>query len=155
MITERQTLLARNCVRKPVSVTLAAVEPLEMNRRDLLGSAFAAAIMPVKTLARDSAVIAVLGTGRVGAALGQQLAARAGVTIIYGSRSPDSEAVRELVRRTGPQASATSYQQAVAGAGIVLLALPWHATEEVVRALEPGDRIVIDPINALRIGAGG
>lgn len=91
--------------------------------------------------------IAVIGTGEVASALGGEFAAQ-GHVIVYGSRNPDREAVRQLVARTGARASATAQAEAAARADIVVLAVPWDVVEEVVRNL--GDltgKIVIDPTN--------
>jgi hypothetical protein len=98
--------------------------------------------------------VAVLGTGRVGAALGPQFA-KHGATVIYGSRDPARAEVRELVARTGGGASAASQAEAVAKADVVVLALPWKATEEVVRGLDLSGKVIIDPTNAIKFGAGG
>lgn len=75
--------------------------------------------------------IAIIGTGEVAGGLGPEFAAQ-GHEIVYGSRSPDRDSVRELVARTGDSASATGQADAVAGADIVVLAVPWYAVEEVV-----------------------
>ena len=66
-------------------------------------------------------VIAVIGTGRVGSALGTELAAQ-GHTVVYGSRNPTTEAVNDLVARTGNGAKATFQTRAIEGADIVILA---------------------------------
>ena len=96
-------------------------------------------------------VAAVLGTGRVGAALGPQLA-RQGIRVIYGSRDPARADVLALVTRTAHGASAASPAAAVRDANIVVLALPWSATEAAVRALDLSGKIIIDPTNALKVG---
>jgi hypothetical protein len=101
----------------------------------------------------DPDTVAVLGTGRVGAALGPQFA-RQGLRVVYGSRNPDRPEVRELVARTGSTASAATPVEAVARAGLVLIALPWTATESTLRDLDLSGRIVIDPTNAIRFSAG-
>ena len=91
--------------------------------------------------------IAVIGTGAVGSALGPRFASL-GHEIVYGSRTPDSDHVRELVAETGDRASAATQAEAVRNADIVMLALPWTVAEEVVLGL--GDltgKILIDPIN--------
>jgi predicted dinucleotide-binding enzyme len=98
--------------------------------------------------------VAILGTGRVGGALGVQFA-RHGHTVIYGSRDPGAEKVRALVAKTGNGASAASSADAVRRAGIVVLALPWSATEATVKGLDLAGKLVIDPTNAIRIGADG
>ena len=56
--------------------------------------------------ATSAEVIAIVGTGEVGSALGPEFAAQ-GHEIVYGSRDPDRDSVRELVARTGASASAT------------------------------------------------
>jgi predicted dinucleotide-binding enzyme len=94
-----------------------------------------------------AARIAVIGTGNVGSALGPEFAAQ-GHTIVYGSRDPSRQEVKDLVARTGANASATSQQEAVAGADIVLLAVPGTAAEEVTKALgDLSGKIIIDPTN--------
>ncbi len=96
--------------------------------------------------------VAVLGTGRVGAALGPQFA-KQGFEVVYGSREPQRADVQALVARTGGKASARPLAQAVAGAQYVVVALPWNTTEATLRGLDLGGRIVIDPTNALKVGA--
>jgi len=98
--------------------------------------------------------IAVLGTGRVGAALGPRFAAL-GHRVIYGSREPERPAVRELVARSGALATATSNAAAVAAAQIVIIALPWNATLAALRELDLAGKLVIDPTNAIRMGRDG
>jgi predicted dinucleotide-binding enzyme len=109
---------------------------------------------PAAGEARTGAVIAVLGTGRVGAALGPRLGAL-GWRVVYGTRDPARAEVRALVARSGAGASAASAAEAVAQAGIVIVALPWNATEATLRGLDLADRIVIDPTNAIRFGPAG
>lgn len=48
----------------------------------------------------NAKVIAVLGTGRMGGAIGPRLA-EMGHTVVYGSREPEREDVVELVAKTG------------------------------------------------------
>ena len=98
--------------------------------------------------------VAVIGTGRVGGALGPQFA-RLGHQIIYGSRDPDRESVRALVRATGTGASAASQAEAAARADYVVLAVPWSAARQVMNELGSLDgKIIIDPTNALTMGDG-
>lgn len=99
-------------------------------------------------------VIAVIGTGRVGSALGPAFA-RLGHEVVYGSRDPQQERVRGLVEATGAGASASTQREAAASADYVLLAVPWSATEEVVGNLgDLSGKIIIDPTNALTMGQG-
>ena len=67
--------------------------------------------------------IAVLGTGDVGGALGKRWADK-GHQIIFGSRHPGSNDVRELLSEAGPNARATGYAQAVQTADVSVLAVP-------------------------------
>ena len=93
--------------------------------------------------------IAVIGTGNVGAALGPEFAAQ-GHTIVYGSREPLRVDVQAHGARTGNGASARTPQEAVVGAGIVVLAVPGTSAVEVTRGL--GDltgKIIIDPTNVV------
>ena len=79
-------------------------------------------------------VIAVIGTGKVGSALGTEFAAQ-GHTIVYGSRNPSSAAVRELVARTGNGATARPQDRAAEGADIVVLAVPGMLAGDITRNL--------------------
>lgn len=93
--------------------------------------------------------IAVIGTGSVAQALGPEFAAL-GHEIVYGSRDPTRDNVRELVARTGHGASATTPAEAVIDADIVVMAVPGDAIESVTRGLgDLSGKIIIDPTNAI------
>ncbi|MDJ0760188.1 MAG: NAD(P)-binding domain-containing protein [Woeseiaceae bacterium] len=93
--------------------------------------------------------IAVIGTGQVGSALGPEFAAQ-GHDIVYGSRNPDSQKVKDLVAKTPGNASATLPQDAIREADIVVLAVPGMMVEDIVRGLgDLSGKIVIDPTNPL------
>jgi hypothetical protein len=93
--------------------------------------------------------IAVIGTGDVAGALGPEFAAQ-GHTIVYGSRNPSRDDVRALVTRTGDAASATTPAESVAGADMVVMAVPGTAVEAVTRSLgDLSGKIIIDPTNAI------
>jgi len=99
--------------------------------------------------AEDAKVIAIIGTGRVGSALGPRFA-RLGHEVVYGSREPDRGDVQDLVETTGNGASATTSPEAVAAADWVVFAVPYRALDAVLEAV--GDmrgKIVIDVTNAL------
>ena len=94
--------------------------------------------------------IGVIGTGRVGGALGPRFA-DLGYTVVYGSRDPGSDRVQQLVARSGDGASATSQRDAAQQADIILLAVPWRATEEVVKSLGDLDgKVIMDAVNPLQ-----
>lgn len=91
--------------------------------------------------------IALIGTGNVGAALGRRFAEN-GHTVVYGSRNPLAAEVVALVNETGRGAVALSPAQAAAESRVVVLAIPWTATEDVVRALgDLSGKIIVDPTN--------
>jgi predicted dinucleotide-binding enzyme len=114
----------------------------------------AALFLLAASVPASAETVAILGTGRVGGALGAQFAAH-GHSVTYGSREPQSTKVRELVAKTGHGAKAAGGAEAVRGADVVVLALPWSATETTVKSLDLAGKLVIDPTNAIRIGAGG
>jgi 8-hydroxy-5-deazaflavin:NADPH oxidoreductase len=105
-------------------------------------------------VASGKEIIAVIGTGRMGAAAGPRLAA-VGHTVIYGTRDPSSEKMRELLGRS-PGAKAVSQRQAVQSADLVLLAIPWFATEEFVASSGPwSGKLIMDMVNASKMGDDG
>jgi len=91
--------------------------------------------------------IAVIGTGNVAGALGPEFAAL-GHDIIYGSRDPLRDDVKELLARTGDKASATTPAESVVGADIVVLAVPGGLAESITKSLgDLSGKIIIDPTN--------
>lgn len=98
--------------------------------------------------------VAIVGTGRVGAALGAQFA-RHGHRVVYGSREPGDAKAQALAVRTGHGARVDTQEAAVANASIVVLAIPFGTLEATVKRLPLAGRIVIDSTNALRHGDSG
>lgn len=99
--------------------------------------------------------VAIIGTGNVGAALGQRFA-EAGHVVIYGSREPERASVQRLVATSGPRASATTQRAAAQAAEIVVLAVPWQVVETLTDQLgDLAGRIIIDPTNPRRIADDG
>ena len=99
--------------------------------------------------------VAVIGTGDVGSALGPRFA-ELGYTVVYGSRDPTQSRVQELVTRTGARASASTQAKAAQQADIVVLAVPWSATEQVVSGLgDLAGKIIIDITNPIRVADDG
>ena len=94
--------------------------------------------------------IAIIGTGMMGGALGPRLAA-AGHRISYGTRDPSQPHIRDLVAATGESARATAHVDAVDGAAIVIIAVPWRALESVAMGLQGhlDGHVVVDITNAL------
>ena len=96
------------------------------------------------TQADEKYSIAVIGTGNMGSAIGPQLA-RAGHTVIYGSRDPLRDNVKELVLATGLNASATTQREAAQQSHIIILAVPWPAVESLVPELgDLSGKIIVD-----------
>ncbi len=94
--------------------------------------------------------IAIIGTGNVANGLGPQFA-KLGNTIVYGSRNPSRDEVKELVERTGHGASARTPAEAAADADIIVFAVPGGVIEAVTRSLgDLSGKIIIDPTNPLR-----
>jgi len=99
--------------------------------------------------------VAVIGTGFMGGALGPRFA-ELGYTVVYGSRDPSRDSVKELVARTGHGATAATQQEAVADAEIVVLAVGWPAMEKVAQNLGSLDgKIVIDVSDPMMQGPDG
>jgi 8-hydroxy-5-deazaflavin:NADPH oxidoreductase len=119
-----------------------------MPMRRVFGAAFAA-VLVFSSLPASADVVAVIGTGRMGSAIGPRFA-ETGYTVIYGSRNPASEKVKALVAATGHGARAETSDKAIAEADIVVLALLWKATEDLIKANvdQLDGKIVMDITNA-------
>jgi hypothetical protein len=93
--------------------------------------------------------IAILGTGSVGGILGRRWA-QLGHTIRFGSRLPTSEKVLQLVADCGPSTRGTTWHEAITDSEVILLAIPWPATQEALGELgDLGGRVLIDATNPL------
>ncbi len=93
--------------------------------------------------------IAIIGAGNVGGTLGTAWARR-GHQVVFGVRDPAEPKIRTLVEGAGPGARAASIRDAVAGAEVVVFAVPWAATGEAIAAA--GDlrgKILVDATNPL------
>jgi predicted dinucleotide-binding enzyme len=116
-----------------------------MSIRSLVALATAFLVVPA-----FADTIAVIGTGDVAKALGPAFA-KQGHTIVYGSRDPDRDKVRDLVGQSGDGASATTPAESVIDADIVVLAVPGLMVEEITLGLgDLSGKIIIDPTNPLQ-----
>jgi len=124
--------------------------------RSLVVSLFALWILATSAaLAEESYTIAVIGTGNMGSALGPKLAG-VGHTVIYGSRDPSRDKVREVVAATGADAFATGQREAAQQAEILILAVPWSAVESLIPKLgDLSGKIIIDITTGYRQGSDG
>lgn len=100
--------------------------------------------------------IGILGAGRLAEALGGCWQ-RAGHTVTVAGRSADRAAA--LARRLGSAVRAAAPDEAVRGADVVLLAVPWSGVDEVLRETGADQGalagvVVIDPINPVQHGVG-
>jgi 8-hydroxy-5-deazaflavin:NADPH oxidoreductase len=91
--------------------------------------------------------IGILGAGNIGGNAGR-LFARAGHHVrLANSRGPHT--LRALVEEIGPNAEATTAQDAIDQSDLVLIALPWTKREEALGEIDGWDeKIVIDAMNA-------
>jgi len=93
--------------------------------------------------------IAVLGTGRVGGALGPRWAQK-GHTVVYGALEAGGDEARAVLEKSGPNASVKSVREAAESCPILLLAIPWNVTKEVLASLGPLDgKILLDCVNPI------
>jgi len=92
--------------------------------------------------------IAILGAGHVGSTLGRLWHA-AGHDVTFAAR--DAARPRALAAELGERAHAASVADAVAGADVVLVAVPGPAVADVLQAAGPLDgRVMIDAANSFR-----
>ena len=109
----------------------------------------ASALIALATLAEPADAeqresVALIGTGDMADSLGPRLAAL-GYRVIYGSRDPASDRVRELVALTGHGATATTQVEAARTGDIVFLLVTWPAMGTVARNLgDLSGKVVVD-----------
>ena len=98
--------------------------------------------------------ISIIGAGNVGAALGKGWA-RAGHNIRYGVTNPvDPKYI--ATSRTAGGAAVLSVKEAVDGADVIVLAVPWAAVSDALAACgDLENKIIIDATNPLEFGADG
>ena len=99
--------------------------------------------------------IGIIGTGNVGGTLGKAWAAK-GHEIVFGVRDPRAAKVQDAIKATGGKARAASVKEATAQAEVVVLATPWGATQDAIKAAgNLGGKIVIDATNPLKSDLSG
>jgi predicted dinucleotide-binding enzyme len=93
---------------------------------------------------QPKATIALIGTGDFGNSFGPRLAAL-GYPIVYGSRNPESDKVKALLKKTGHGSTATTQKDAAQQGDIVMLLLPWPAMETITQNLgDMSGKVMID-----------
>lgn len=93
--------------------------------------------------------IAIIGTGNVGITLGKGWAAK-GHEVIFGTRDPQSEKIKNLLAEIGKNSCADSPAEAAAAAEIIVIATPWNATEGVIKSLgDLSGKTIVDATNPI------
>jgi predicted dinucleotide-binding enzyme len=132
-------------------LTESLVTKAKSDRRRFLG--IAAALATCGALPRaargqrgQKMKIGVIGSGRVGGALGT-VWARAGHQVMFSSRTLENDKV--LAAKTGPNASAGTPREAAAFGDVVLVSVPYGAMPEVGKELGEllEGKVVIDTSN--------
>ena len=96
--------------------------------------------------------IAIIGAGNVGQALASGWTSK-GHQVIFGSRDPDGAKAQAAVAATAGKATAKREQAGVQAAEVVVLAVPWDATEAVVKGLgDLAGKTLIDATNPIGPG---
>jgi len=91
--------------------------------------------------------LAILGAGRVGAALGMRWA-QLGHEIVYGVRDPDAPKVRALLDTVGRGVRVAKVRQAADMGDLITLATSWNGAEDALsRAGDLGGKVLIDCTN--------
>ena len=93
--------------------------------------------------------IGIIGSGNVGGALGTRWA-KGGHQVIFGSRDPGANDMKDLLAKAGSKARAATLQDAAKSGEVLLLATPWPVTREVVQGLgDLSGKVLIDATNPL------
>jgi hypothetical protein len=100
--------------------------------------------------------VGILGSGVVGQALGRGFAGR-GHDVKIGSRTPDSDKLKEWSKNAGPKASTGTLAEAAAFGEILVIATMGTATEHVIDLASPRNfsgKLVVDATNPLDFSQG-
>lgn len=93
--------------------------------------------------------IGVIGAGSVGSALGK-LWAQKGHKVTFGVRKTEDPRLHELLRSTAGHARVESLKDAAAFGEVVVLAVPWSAAQDAIKATGGlGGKILVDCTNPL------
>lgn len=91
--------------------------------------------------------ISILGTGKMGSAVGRQLAG-CGYQVIFGSRDPKAN----IEKFSGIEnILVKNYAEAALSADVVVVAVPWSCTLELLKSLENQlkEKVIVDLTNPL------
>lgn len=92
--------------------------------------------------------IGILGAGNVGSALGRGWV-RSGHEVMFSSRNPNGDRMKELIATTDGMAQAGTIQETVDFGEVILIALPWGgALEDVMSQISDwSGKVVMDATN--------
>jgi hypothetical protein len=94
--------------------------------------------------------IAVIGSGNVGGTVGRRWA-DLDHEVVFGSRDPSSENVKNILASTGGKAKVDTVAGAAAFGEVVVLATPWEATKDAIAAADDLlGKVVLDCTNPLK-----
>ena len=100
--------------------------------------------------------IGIIGSGNVGQALGKGFA-KLKYEVKIGSRNPDQDKIKDLIKSMGKLASAGTFDKAASFGEIIVLATSWNGTENAIKLANPKNlenKIVIDVTNPLDFSEG-
>jgi predicted dinucleotide-binding enzyme len=99
--------------------------------------------------------IGIIGAGNVGGTLGRAWAQKSH-EIMFGVRQPKAAKVGALLEQVGPSAKAGSVAEAAAFGSVVMLATPWPAARDALRAAgNLADKVLLDCTNPLKADFSG
>jgi predicted dinucleotide-binding enzyme len=94
--------------------------------------------------------ISILGAGNVGGTLGRAWA-RKGHQIFFGVRQPNEAKMQEHLKTIGSNVRAGTVPEAAAFGEVVVLATPWPATQEAIKAAgNLAGKVLVDCTNPLK-----
>jgi hypothetical protein len=122
---------------------------MNLNRRGFLitsGSAIAVATLPFSASAADKLKIGMIGSGKVGSALGNALVL-AGHEVMFSSRHLEDD--QSLAERIGDGASAGTPREAAAFGDVLFVAVPYSALPDIGKDLADliKGKVIIDACN--------
>ena len=122
---------------------------MRRNRREFLvvaGAAVAAGALPLSALGQGKAKIGIVGSGRVGSAIGATWV-RVGHEVMFSSRNIEND--KALAARLGGGARAGTPREAAAFGEVVMVSVPYGALPSVGKDLRDllKDKVVIDTCN--------
>ncbi|MBI2814191.1 MAG: NADPH-dependent F420 reductase [Opitutae bacterium] len=99
--------------------------------------------------------ITIIGAGKVGSALGKAWA-KAGHYIVFGVRNPGQGRTQPPLEEIGVGATSMTVPDAARASDIIVLATPWPAVPDAIRAMgELRGKVLIDCTNPLSLAGDG